>query len=260
MEGNMSKTLRVSAGPARHKIDATNGELIGELIRIGLKDPFIRGIVGVVVIAAAASFAISALGSGTKAIITLALSLSFGVILLILRTLMKNIDSGFVRTVCFLSSAVIMAVFLIFAVFLAPAAFICWPPSYAIILGLKSCGTIEKPFKPVAFPATAIAFNADNAKYNALVLYRAERQEDAENVVGALRSAGFQSKGIVDDLNELTEPYPGATVIRWTTTAQPVVTDVSKTLRIAIPVKASTISVSPNASSFTRGEIQINLF
>jgi hypothetical protein len=241
----------------------------GQLIRVGLQDPFIRGIVGVVVIAVAASFAISALGNGTKAIITLALSLSFGVILLILRTLMKNIDSGFVRMVCFLSSAVIMAVFLIFAVFLVPAAFICWPPGYAVILGLNSCvgsiekpfaPSIEKPFTPVAFSATAVAYNPDNNKYNVLVFYRAERQADAEHVVGALKSAGFQSQWIVGDLNELTAPYPGATVIRWTAAVQPVVDDISKTLRIAIPVKASTILISPNASSFTRGNIQINLF
>ena len=103
----MSRTLSLRAGHVRHRMEATHGELI----RVGLLDPFIRGIVGVVVIATAGSFAISALGNGTKAIITLALSLSFGVILVILRTLMKNIDSGFVRMVCFLSSAVIMAVF-----------------------------------------------------------------------------------------------------------------------------------------------------
>ena len=43
------------------------------LIKVGLQDPFIRGIAGVVVIATAASIAISALGSGTKAIITIAI-------------------------------------------------------------------------------------------------------------------------------------------------------------------------------------------
>jgi hypothetical protein len=247
---------------------AHRGEAIyGELIRVGLQDPFIRGIVGVVVIATATSFAISTLGNdGTKAIITLALSLSFGVILVVLRTLMKNIDSGFVRIVCFFSSAIIMTVFLVFAVFLFPAALICWPPAYAVILNLKSCGPSpsvvpdERPFRPVAFPATAIPFNADNNKYGVLVFYRAERQADAEHVVGALTSAGFQSQGIADDLNELTAPHPGATVIRWTAAAQSVVSDISKVLRIAIPVKAETISVSPNPASFTRGNFQINLF
>ncbi len=252
----MSKTLRLRAGHARHRMEAT----YGELIRVGLQDPFIRGIVGVVVIAAAASFAISTLGNGTKAIITLALALSFGVILVILRTLMKNINSGFVRMICFFSSAIIMTVFLIFAVFLVPAAFICWPPGYAAILNLRSCGPLETPFTPVAFPPTAIPFNPDNNKYGVLVFYRAERQAYAEHVVGALTSAGFQSQGIASDLNELTPPHLGATVIKWTVPVQPVVSDISKVLRIAIPVKASTISVSPNASSFTRGNIQINLF
>ncbi len=252
----MSKTLRLRTGPVGHRTETTYGELIS----VGLQDPFIRGIVGVVAIATAASFAISALGNGTKAVITLALSLSFGVILVILRTLMKNIDSSFVRMICFLSSAVIMAVFLIFAVFLVPAAFICWPPGYANILDLKSCGPIEKPFKPVAFPASVVAFNPDNNKYKTLVFYRAERQEDAERAVGALTSAGYQSQGIAGDLNELTQPYSGATVIRWAADAQPIVGDISRLLRIAMPVKWATTSVSPTASSFTRGNIQINLF
>ena len=212
---NMSRTYRLRAGPVRHRMAAT----YGELIRVGLQDPFIRGIVGIVVIATAASFAISTLGDGTKAIITLALALSFGVILVILRTLMKNIDSGFVRVVCFLSSAIIMTVFLIFAVFLIPAAFICWPKAYAVILNLKNCGPIERPFAPVLFKATDISFNPDNKKYNALVFYRAARQTDAEHIVGALTSAGFQSQGIAGDLNELTAPHPGATVIKWTTAA-----------------------------------------
>jgi hypothetical protein len=86
MEDNMSRTLSLRAGHVRHRMEATHGELI----RVGLLDPFIRGIVGVVVIATAGSFAISALGNGTKAIITLALSLSFGVILVILRTLIRS--------------------------------------------------------------------------------------------------------------------------------------------------------------------------
>jgi SH3-like domain-containing protein len=110
-----------------------------QLIKVGLKDPFIQGIVGLVVIAVAASFAISALGSGTKAIITLALSLSFGVILVILRAVITNIDNTFIKGICFASAGVIVSVFLVFAVFLIPAAFICWPPPYAVMLGLTSC-------------------------------------------------------------------------------------------------------------------------
>jgi hypothetical protein len=60
-------------------------EVFGRLIKVGLQDPFIRAIAGMVVIAVAASFAISALGNGTKTVITLALSLAFGVVLIILR-------------------------------------------------------------------------------------------------------------------------------------------------------------------------------
>jgi len=63
--------------------------LYDRLVKVGLQDPFIRAVAGMVVIAVAASFAISALGSGTKSVITLALALAFGVVLVVLRTLMK---------------------------------------------------------------------------------------------------------------------------------------------------------------------------
>ena len=109
------------------------------LIKVGLQDPFIRGIAGVVAIATAASIAISTLGSGTKAVITIALSLLFGVVLVVLRALMKYADSTFVRMVCFASSAVIVTVFLVFTVLLVPAAVICWPQPYAQLLNLPNC-------------------------------------------------------------------------------------------------------------------------
>ena len=112
--------------------------LYDRLVKVGLQDPFIRAVAGMVVIAVAASFAISALGSGTKSVITLALALTFGVVV-VLRTLMKYIDSVFVKIVCLASCGVIMSVFLIFAIFLVPAAFICWPHGYAQLLDLQSC-------------------------------------------------------------------------------------------------------------------------
>jgi len=107
--------------------------------------PVVAAIAGVVVIATAASIAISALGSGAKAIITIALSLLFGVALVILRALMKYVDSTFVKVVCFASAAVIMTVFLVFTVLLVPAAVICWPQPYAQLLSLPNClAQIEK--------------------------------------------------------------------------------------------------------------------
>ena len=119
--------------------------LYDRLVKVGLQDPFIRAVAGMVVIAVAASFAISALGSGTKSVITLALALAFGVVLVVLRTLMKYIDSVFVKIVCLASCGVIMSVFLIFAIFLVPAAFICWPQGYAQLLDLKSCPALLSP-------------------------------------------------------------------------------------------------------------------
>jgi hypothetical protein len=198
-------------------------------------------------------------GSGINAILTLSLLLSFGVILVILRTLMNNMDTSFVRTACFVASTVIMGVFLIFGVLLIPAATICFPKNFAIMLGLNSCkGPEITEFKPVPFPK--IAFNPANASRRVVVFYRPERLSDAERIVGALRSAGYQSDGFNSDLLELTPPFPGATVLRSTASVQSSLAEVSELIGTAIPVKASTRFVNPRASSFSRGDLQIDLF
>jgi hypothetical protein len=238
------------------------------LIKVGLQDPFIRGIAGVVVIATAASIAISTLGSGTKAIITIALSLLFGVVLVVLRALMKYADSTFVRVVCFGSSAVIMTVFLVFTVLLVPAAVICWPQPYAHLLSLPNCAlakieaTIEKPFTPVAYSGTGITHNADNNKYLVLVFYRPERKQDAERIVGALQTAGYRSDGVQSSLDEVLAPdkRPGTTLIKTTTLARPIVADVSAVVRYAIPAKASYIFLFPDDAPLRQGNIQMSLF
>jgi len=235
------------------------------LIKVGLQDPFIRGIAGVVVIATVASIAISTLGSGTKAIITIALSLLFGVVLVVLRALMKYADSTFVRLVCFASSAVIVSVFLVFTVLLVPAAVICWPQPYAQLLNLPNCLAaieLEKPFTPVEYTGTGITHNADNDRYLVLVFYRAERKQDAERIVGALRSAGYRSDGSESSLDEIPVPdrHPGLTLVRTTALARPIAGEVSKVVRLAIPVKASSVSVFPDDSAFQRGNIQVDLF
>jgi hypothetical protein len=93
-----------------------------------------------------------------------------------------------------------------------------------------------------------------------VVFYRPERLSDAERIVGALRSAGYQSDGINSDLLELTPPFPGATVLKWTASVQSTLAEVSELVRTAIPVKASSLKVNSSASSFSRGDLQINLF
>jgi hypothetical protein len=235
------------------------------LIKVGLQDPFIRGIAGMVVIAAAASYAISALGSGTKAVITLALCLAFGVVLVVLRTLMNYADSAFVKIVCFASSAVIMSVFLVFAVLLVPAAVICWPQPYAQLLSLPNCESapIQKPFSPIEYTGKGITYNPDNKKYHVLVFYRPERQEDAERVVGALRLAGYDSDdGIQSSLDEVFAPdrHPGMTLVKTTTFARPVVDEVSRVVQSAIPVKASSVSLFRDDAPLGKGHVQIDLF
>jgi hypothetical protein len=214
------------------------------LIKVGLQDPFIRGIAGVVVIATAASIAISALGSGAKAIITP-------------------------------SAAVIMTVFLVFTVLLVPAAVICWPQPYAQLLSLPNClaqiekaaaqiekAMIEKPFTPVAYTGTGITHNPDNDKYLVLVFYRPERKQDAERIVGALRSAGYRSDGTLSSLDEVVTPnrHPDMTLIKTTTLARPIVGDVFTIVRFAIPVKASSVALFPEDAPLRGGNIQISLF
>jgi hypothetical protein len=230
-----------------------------QLVSIGLKDPFIRQIAGAAALAVTASFVIYVAGSGINAILTLALLLSFGVVLVILRTLMNNMDTSFVRTACFVASTVIMGVFLVFGVLLIPAATICFPKNFAILLGLNGCNRPEVvEFKPVPFPK--IDFNPANASHRVVVFYRPERLSDAERIVGALRSAGYQADGKNSDLIELTPPFPGATVLRWTSPVQSTLAEVSELVRTAIPVKASGLFVKSSPSSFNQSDLQINLF
>jgi len=239
--------------------------LYERLIDIGLKDRFIRGVVGIVVIAAAASIVISTLGSGTKAVITLALCLSFGVVLVILRALMHYADSPFVKFVCFAFSGVIMFVLLVFALLLIPAAVICWPQPYAELISLPNCPAQQaevRPFTPVPFKGAGISFNPDNGKYLVRVFYRAARKEDAENVVGALLTAGYKSDGVASSLDEVvtTNRNPDTTLLKTTTQARPALEDVVKIVKIAVPVKAASVSLFPEDSPLRSGDIQVLLF
>jgi hypothetical protein len=231
-----------------------------QLVTIGLKDPFIRQIAGAVALAFTASAVIYVAGSGINAILSVALLLSFGVIFVILRTLMNNMDTSFVRTACFVASSIIMGIFLVFGVLLIPAATICLPKNFAVLLGLNSCTTTKEEivFRPVSFPN--IVYNPANGSRSVVVFYRPKRLEDAERVVGALLSAGYRSDGVASDLLELTPPSPGATVLRWTASAESALAAVSELIRTAMPVKASSLSVKTTPSSFSRGELQIDLF
>src|SRR5262245_21447950 len=103
-----------------------SGDTYGRLLGIGLKDRFAQQIIVVVALATAASIAINVLGSGINVIITMALLLSFGVIFVILKSLIRNMNNSFVRTICLGASGVIMLVFLSFAILLVPAATMCW--------------------------------------------------------------------------------------------------------------------------------------
>jgi len=243
--------------------------LYRRLTDVGLRDPFIRVIAGGVVIAIVASYAISKLGSGINVIFAFALSLAFGVLLVVLRTLMKHVESAFVTTICYIASGIIVFVFLAFVVLLFPAVVTCWPRPYAQLLSLSNCASapnvdniVQKPFTPKPFRGQGIAFNPENGKYLIWVFYRPDRVEDAERIVGALRSAGYQSNGSQSTLDEVVAPdrRPDTSLIKTTALARPIVDDVSKIIRIAIPIKATFVSLFPTDAPLQRGNIQIDLF
>lgn len=126
-------------GPFANDADHVLDESKAGLIRIGLRDPFIQGIAGVVTIATAVSIAINTLGDGKNTIIAVALALIFGVILIVFRVLILNIDNTVVRWLCIFSSVTLTGVFLIFVILALPAVTFCWPPLYAEFLGVRGC-------------------------------------------------------------------------------------------------------------------------
>lgn len=115
------------------------GNVATSMIKIGLRDPFIQGIVGVVAIATAIGIAIKTLGDGKNTIIAVALALIFGVILVVFRVLILNINNTIVRWLCIFSSVTLTGVFLIFVILTLPAVTFCWPPLYAAFLGVRGC-------------------------------------------------------------------------------------------------------------------------
>src|SRR5262249_42419270 len=167
------------------------------------------------------------------------------------------------------SAGVIMSVFLVFAVFLIPAAFICWPPPYAKILGLMNCvsvisdtSTSKGPFTPKPYVGSGITSNPENFKFNVMVYYVAERQGDAEKVVGAMLHAGYKSDGQESDLNEVIVPdrRSGTIVIRTTAGARPIVEEVSRVVRLALPTGVSHMSALPEDFPLQRADLQVLLF
>jgi hypothetical protein len=238
--------------------------IYNEMIKVGLADPFIRVIVGVVAVATAAAFAIAVIGDGTRAVIAVGLSLMFGVVLIVLRVLMKNLDSPFVRALCLFASGVIVSVFLALIILAVPAVTVCWPVRYSEVMGLKACSDMReaRPFTPAPYVGGAIKFDAANSASQVLVFYREARQADAERLVGALRTAGFASDGRASDLNEVVADNrgPGLTLIKSTAAARPLTPEILRIAQLAMPVSAPSISVYPQDVALSRGAIQIDLF
>jgi hypothetical protein len=114
-------------------------------------------------------------------------------------------------------------------------------------------------FRPISFPP--IVLRPENAALRVRVLYRPERQQEAEKIAGVLLAAGFQTTWTTSDLNELTPAFAGETALRWTAQSQAQISDVAELLRSAIPVNATSIFVSPAPSTFNRDDnFQIVLF
>jgi hypothetical protein len=266
-----SKHERPKIDHVRKKVGDDIGQITDKnvysvMMKIALRDPFIQLIVGFVAIAVVANFVASKMQNGMNAVFGISLAVTGGVVLFILRTLMKYANSAFVKMLCYVSAGVIMTVFLIFVVLLVPAATYCVPRPYAELLNLPRCPPmVERPFEArVPEALRNVVSNPDNKKYNILVFYRLNRQEDAELIVGGLQKAGYESSAAVSSLNEVVAPskdkQPGNSLIKTTASARPVVGDVSDFVRKAIPPRAGYVSVFPGDSPLSRGAIQISLF
>jgi len=235
-----------------------------EFIKVGLEDPFIRGIVGVVAIATAAGFAISILGDPIRAALAVGLSLMFGVILAVLRVLMNNLNSAFVRGLCFLAASVIVGVFLLMIVLTFTAATICWPTPYSRMIQLRACVTTtdSTPFTPSAYTGKGITLDPANAATPIYIFYRRARQPDAEQIAGALMAGGYPVQSVESDLNEVVTDNrtPGLTLIKFKPEAQPATAEVQRIVRLATPTRAPMVTLFPTASALSRGAIQVDLF
>jgi hypothetical protein len=119
---------------------------------------------------------------------------------------------------------------------------------------------VEKQFTPVALPN--VTFNPENAKYVVLVFYRPDRFDDAQHIVGALKSAGYMSDAMQSSLNEVMAPdkRPKTSLIKTTSLARPIVDDVSKLVKAAIPMNKDFVSIFADDAPLQRGSIQISLF
>lgn len=239
------------------------------LIKVGLEDPFVRGIAGIVVVATAASIAISLLGDGLKAVLAIALSIVFGVILVVLRVLTRNADDPFVKMLSQIVSGAIAIVFVLLVFLVVPAVTFCWPQAYHDTLGLQACGAIASPpsrtdtaFRARPYLGSGIVMNPDNAKYTLLVFYRPSRRSDAEGVVGAFLSAGYKSAGQETDLNEVAtdDRSPDITLVKTSVPAQGLTPEVVRIAKLVLPLVADRVRTMQGPVAFAHGDVQVDLF
>ena len=108
----------------------TDGQSLQErLVEIGLEDPFIRTIVRDGGCCHGRELRRLDHGECNKAVFAVGLSMMFGVVLVVLRVLMKHADDKIVWTLCLLASGVIVLVFMAVIVVAVPAVTVCWPPA-----------------------------------------------------------------------------------------------------------------------------------
>jgi hypothetical protein len=236
--------------------------LYRRFVDIGLRDPFVQLVVGVVAIGAAVSFVMSEFGGGLKAIIAIASGIGAGVILLILRALVKDSESNFVRFMGYAASAAITSVFAILVLALIPAVLTCKPQAYANLLGLCSTsGPTLTAFVPIPFSASE-APDPASPNFRVLIFYRTARQTDAEKVAGALQWAKFNSGPADwrnDDLSELGA-QTGIVLVRASSRGGSVAEAIANLIRSSIyPISATTVMVNNNIP-LSNGDVQVDLF
>ncbi|MGB6543014.1 MAG: hypothetical protein WBF03_19320 [Xanthobacteraceae bacterium] len=237
--------------------------LYRRFIEIGLRDPFAQLVIGVVAIGAAVALVISQFGGGLRAVIAIGSGIGAGVILLILRSLVKDSESNFVRFMGYATSLAITAVFTILVLAVIPAVLTCKPQVYANLLGLcaPTPGPASTAFAPIPFSGTGTPEPAA-PNYRVLIFYRTARQTDAEKVAGALQWGKFDSGPADwrnDDLNELG-PQTGIVLVRASDRGGTVAEAVANLVRSAIfPASATTVTVNNNLH-LINGDVQVDLF
>lgn len=129
---------------------------------------------------------------------------------------------------------------------------------------------IEKQIQVLATPASTIfdkknaitpAFN-ENSKYSVLVFYRAQRKEDAEKILQAALSKGYQSSITMSSLQEVQigQQPDNSTFIIPTQRGEEIVNPVRDLVSSTLPPPRNGSVTVGSSWPLRRGDVQVYLF